>query len=77
MSLAQRLWSDIDASNKNLVEGLRILIAMYKENMDAYEVTVQTLSLLQPTQWTTIDASEVTKPVIQAFDKVFRASEAS
>ena len=77
MSLAKKLWSDIDASNKSLVEGLRNLIAMYKENTDAYEATVQILSLLQPVQWTTIDTEEITKPVVQAFDKVFRASEAS
>lgn len=72
---AKKLWSDIDASNKSLVEGLRNLIAMYKENTDAYEATVQILSLLQPVQWTTIDTEEIAKPVVQAFDKVFRASE--
>lgn len=77
MSLAKRLWTDIDTSNKNLVEGLRNVATLYKENIGAYEAAVETLSLLEPSRWATVGGSDVTRPVIQAFDKVFRASEAS
>ncbi|KAL4080368.1 hypothetical protein V8B97DRAFT_744676 [Scleroderma yunnanense] len=74
---AKKLWSDIDASNKNLVKALRSLSILYKENTNAYERAVQNLSLLPPSRWETADALEVTRPAVQAFDRAHRASEAT
>ncbi|KAG1716629.1 hypothetical protein ID866_507 [Astraeus odoratus] len=73
--LPKQQWTDIDLSNKNLVDGLLTLSALYGENVDAYEEAIQILSFLPSSQWAQACTSENTRAVTEAFIRVHQASE--